>query len=111
MGIINIENIKAKQFGEGIFGKVIHTDNMTVIYWEIKADSKLPEHSHPNEQITQLTSGKFELTVENKKHLLQTNKIAIIPKNVKHSGKAFTDCKITDVFYPVRKDLFINKTK
>ena len=30
--------------------------------------------------------------------------IAVIPPNVKHSGKSITNCKIIDVFYPIRED-------
>lgn len=78
---------------------------MTIIYWNIIVESILQEHSHLNEQITQLTSGKFELTVEDTKYRLYENEILIIPKNIKHSSKALTDCTITVVLYPVRKDL------
>ena len=105
MGIIKVDKIEQKKFSKGIYSKIVHSENMTIIYWDIKAESVLTEHSHPNEQITQLTSGKFELTVENNKHRLYKNEIIIIPENIKHSGKALTDCTITDIFYPVRKDL------
>ncbi len=105
MKIVNVDTIAPKEFAPGILGKVVHSENMTIIYWDIKEGSILPDHSHINEQITQLTHGEFELTIESKKFQLGTNRVVIIPGNAKHSGKAITDCKITDVFYPKRSDL------
>jgi quercetin dioxygenase-like cupin family protein len=30
--------------------------------------------------------------------------VAIIPPHVPHSGRAITDCRVIDVFYPTRDD-------
>jgi unsaturated pyranuronate lyase len=105
MTIVNIDKIDEKEYAPGVFGRVVHSDNMTVIYWRIVKGSKLPNHSHINEQLTQLTKGDFELTVDNKKIYPKTNNIVLIPSNAEHSGYAITDCYLTDVFYPVREDL------
>jgi len=105
MNLVNIDNIERKEFMAGIVGRVVHSDNMTVIYWEIKKGTELPTHSHHNEQLTQLTSGKFDLTVDGKTQSLKTNNIVLIPGNTEHSGFAHSDVTITDVFYPLRDDL------
>ncbi len=104
MSFIDLDKINKKEIVPGFEGKFIHTDNMTVVYWNIKAGSQLPEHSHHNEQITTIIEGEFVLTSEGETRNVKPGDVAIFPSNVKHSGKALTDCYIMDVFYPVRED-------
>ncbi len=44
------------------------------------------------------------MTLDGEVRQLEAGTVAVIPSNVKHSGLALSDCKITDVFYPVRED-------
>ncbi len=104
MNQIELNNIEAKEIVPGYFAKFIHSENMTVAYWDVRAGAGLQEHSHPHEQISNITEGTFQLTIEGITHTLGTNSIIVIPGNAKHSGKALTDCKITDIFYPIRKE-------
>lgn len=104
MPIIDLETIEKKEPASGYKARFVHSDNITFAFWEIKAGSKLPAHSHVHEQISQITEGEFELTIENNTFVLKPGKVAIIPSNAKHSGKAITDCKIVDTFYPIRED-------
>ena len=104
MYIYNKENLKAKEIVQGFFGKFIHSENITTAFWEVTAGSYLPEHEHIHEQITQVTEGEFEMIIDNNKYLLKPGDVAVIPANVKHSGKAVTNCKLSDTFYPHRKD-------
>jgi quercetin dioxygenase-like cupin family protein len=48
--------------------------------------------------------GKFRLVIEGKNNDLEDDSAIIIPPNAKHSGVALTDCKVVDVFSPVRED-------
>lgn len=77
---------------------------MTFAYWNIRKGAPLPEHSHPHEQVANVIEGKFELKVNNESKILEPGDVAVIPPNTKHSGKAITNCKIIDVFCPVRED-------
>jgi quercetin dioxygenase-like cupin family protein len=77
---------------------------MTFAFWEVKAGSKVPEHAHMHEQVAHLIEGEFELTVDGNPIELQPGKVVVIPSNIKHSGIAITDCKLLDVFSPVRED-------
>ena len=79
-------------------------ENFTLAYWQVKAGSVLPEHSHVNEQSSQVTKGKFELTIGGQTEIYEPGQVATIPANVVHSGKAITDCEITDVFSPARPE-------
>jgi quercetin dioxygenase-like cupin family protein len=51
-----------------------------------------------------MIEGEFELIVNGESHLLGANDVFVIPSDAMHSGRAITDCKIIDVFYPIRED-------
>ena len=105
MPFIQLGDIDQKELLPGFKLRLIHTEHMTLAYWEIEAGSILPEHSHPHEQVAaQVMSGEFELTLDRETKLVKAGDIAIIPSDVVHSGKAVTDCQLLDVFSPVRED-------
>ena len=56
----DLKNINSKEMVPGFHAKFIHSENMTLAYWDIKAGSSLPEHSHINEQVLNLLEGEFE---------------------------------------------------
>jgi quercetin dioxygenase-like cupin family protein len=58
--------------------------------------------------VTNLLEGRFEMVVGGERMLLEAGQAVVIPSNVPHSGKALTNCRILDVFSPVRED-FKNK--
>jgi len=101
---IDLNNTDEKEIVPGYFARFVHSENMTIAYWNIKAGSSLPAHSHSHEQISSMIKGEFELTVDGTPHLLKPNDVFIIPSGIPHSGKAITNCIIIDTFYPVRED-------
>ena len=64
----------------------------------------MPEHNHPHEQVANVLDGRFELTIDGETRVLESGMVAIIPPNAVHSGRAISDCRILDVFYPIRED-------
>jgi quercetin dioxygenase-like cupin family protein len=48
--------------------------------------------------------GEFELTVNGEPQILTKGLFATIPGNVPHGGRAITNCKLLDIFNPVRED-------
>jgi quercetin dioxygenase-like cupin family protein len=77
---------------------------MTFSFVDVIAGKTLPEHSHVNEQVSIMLEGEFELMLDGKPVRFGPGEVVIIPSNTKHSGLAITDCKLLDVFYPVRED-------
>ena len=45
----NLDALGERELYPGYFGKVIHTDNMTLVYWRADAGARLPTHAHPHE--------------------------------------------------------------
>ena len=101
---ITLEEKKSKETFPGFTGRFEHTENMTLAFWDITAGSSAPEHSHSHQQVVTVREGKLELIVNGEKKVMDAGCIAVIPSNVKHSAYAVTDCKLLDVFYPVRED-------
>lgn len=104
---IKISELKSHEIIPGFTARFIHTDKMTVSYWEIKKGKKLPEHSHPHEQISQVMEGRFQLTIDGESMDMQPGKTAVIPSHAVHSGIALTDCKVMDIFAPIREDYMV----
>ena len=100
-----ISKIEQKEVMEGFRGRFFHTKSSTIAFWEIEKDAILPEHSHSNEQTTQLIEGTLEMTINTKTMILKPGMIVSIAPNLKHSGKALTNCILTDTFCPAREDL------
>ena len=101
---IDISSIDPIELAPGYTARFIHTENMTFSFLLVKAGSASAEHSHPQEQVAMLTEGEFELTIEGTPVRFGPGSVIVIPSKVRHSGLAITDCKLMDVFTPVRED-------
>ncbi len=68
-----IGDVKPFEVAPGIVGKIIHTDKMSMSFFEIKKGAVLPEHHHFHEQTSYVQEGQFQFTVNGKtKCLLAT---------------------------------------
>lgn len=99
-----IENIYPKELVPGITGHYVHGANITFGYINIESGSNLPAHYHVHEQITYILEGQLDMTIGEKFCSLKAGMYYIIPSNTTHSAIAITDCKVIDVFNPVRED-------
>ena len=104
MPFVNLDGVKEVEPVPGYRARFIHSESMTVAHWTIAADAPMPEHGHKHEQIVNLIEGEFELTVAGKAKIMRPGDVAVIPPDVPHAGRAITDCRILDVFHPVRED-------
>ncbi len=100
----SLPSLLSHEFLPGLDGKMIHTERMTLAFWDVKEGSQVPEHSHPHEQVLQVIQGDFHLTIGEEQVNLHTGDVYVIQSGSLHSGIALTDCKLLDVFCPVRSD-------
>jgi quercetin dioxygenase-like cupin family protein len=91
-------------FGGTIRVHYAHLDRMTVGEARLPADTVLPPHQHPHEQVTYVIEGSFEFTIAGETQVLGPGMAALIPGGVTHSGRTLTPCRVLDLFSPVRED-------
>jgi quercetin dioxygenase-like cupin family protein len=101
---IDISKIPLREVLPGFNARFIHSAQTTTVFWEVKKGAELPTHSHIHEQISMVTEGEFQMTINNVTKIYKSGMLVIIPSNVTHSGIAITACKLTDIFSPVRED-------
>ena len=99
-----LSSLPPKHLAPGLTGYYVHGTNMTLGIVEIQAGSNLPVHSHPHEQITYILEGQLDMTIGGEPCSLKAGMYYVIPSNIPHGAVAVTDCKVMDVFNPVRED-------
>lgn len=104
MAFIDCTALPQREIIPGYRARFLHAERMTIAFWEVDAGAAMPEHAHVHEQIAQVVSGEFELTVAGEPRVLRPGTAAVIPSGVRHSGRAVTACTLLDVFHPVRED-------
>ena len=104
MPLVVLEQLVPKEIVTGYSARFIHTGNMTLSYLDVKAGAALKEHTHLHEQVSHVLEGKFQLTLDGKQIVFGPGEVIVIPSNIPHAGLAITDCKLLDVFHPIRED-------
>jgi quercetin dioxygenase-like cupin family protein len=99
-----IKNIPPRQLVDGITGYYAHGKDLTFGYIEIRKGADLAAHKHVHEQITYVIEGELDMIIDGKVWPLSAGSYHVIPSNAVHSAIAKTDCKVIDVFNPVRED-------
>jgi quercetin dioxygenase-like cupin family protein len=101
---IKLSEVPTKELIPGYHGKLVHTKNMSLAFWEVEKNAIVPEHSHVNEQVMQVLEGEFEFTLNGKTNIYTPGDLVVIGSYIPHSGKALTACKLMDVFSPTREE-------
>ncbi len=104
MAFVDLKGLAVKEPAPGYRAVFVHSENMTIAYWEVEEGAVMPEHAHPHEQVASVIEGRFELTVDGESKVLDNGYAAVIPSNTPHGGRALTHCRLIDVFHPVRED-------
>jgi quercetin dioxygenase-like cupin family protein len=61
-------------------------------------------HDHPHQQVGYIMSGQFEVTIDEKKEILEAGDAFIAPSGVRHGVICLEQGTIIDTFSPMRDD-------
>jgi quercetin dioxygenase-like cupin family protein len=94
-----------QQIWEGVLGRSVHGERITMGVIELDASSVVPEHSHENEQLGIVLSGSLVFRVGEEAQELGPGGTWRIPANVPHAVETGPEgAVVIDVFAPVRDD-------
>jgi quercetin dioxygenase-like cupin family protein len=71
---------------------------------ELDAASRMPEHSHAQEQLVHILSGRMKLIVAGEPHELKTGDSFYLTSNVPHGVETLENTRVLDTFSPPRED-------
>jgi quercetin dioxygenase-like cupin family protein len=75
----------------------------------LKKGCIVPEHSHPNEQLTFVLDGALKFWIDGREIVVHSGEVLTIPANMPHKAEALEDTVDFDVFDPPRAD-WMNRT-
>ncbi len=90
---------------EGVEMRVISGDKMTMMFFHLEPGAKIPEHSHPHEQMGTVLKGAIELIIDKDKRVVNEGDAYHVRSNVVHSGRCLElVSEVLEVFSPPRED-------
>jgi len=101
----DMASVPAQQIWDGIAGRAVHGERLTLGLIELEPDAVLPEHRHENEQLGMVISGSITFTIGTERQTLGPGGTWRIPSNMPHEATIGPEgAVVIDVFNPVRED-------
>lgn len=98
------EQMPHEELSDKISRQYVYGDKAMLARFVFKKGAIVPEHQHPNEQITYILQGAVKVTLQGKEMIVRSGEVLIIPPNVPHKFEALEDTIDLDVFSPPRED-------
>ena len=96
--------IAAEELNPLVSRKCVHTERMTIARLYLKAGAVVPEHSHENEQVSTVISGKLTFYLGGREIVVAAGESLQIPPHLPHKVVAEEDSEALDLFAPCRED-------
>jgi quercetin dioxygenase-like cupin family protein len=101
----SVESLDLRRIWEGIHGRVVHGDRLTLGVIELDPNGVVPEHQHEHEQLGVCLSGSLVFRVGDESRELGPGETWCIPSNVPHEVHVGPEgAVVVDVFAPTRED-------
>ena len=110
MGHIKNAQVELEDVAPGLTRQIMGYDSdimLVVVNFERGAIGY--EHKHHHQQVSYVVSGKFEVTIEVKRELLETGDAFVVPSNALHGAVCIESGILIDTFSPLREDFLENK--
>jgi quercetin dioxygenase-like cupin family protein len=94
----------------GAKGRVLQTDNATMIMFELDPKTVVETHKHEMEQFGVVTKGSLAMIIAGEQRILSVGDTYRIPPGTAHGARVFEEAtQVIDVYSPARTDLFPKK--
>jgi quercetin dioxygenase-like cupin family protein len=84
--------------------QVIHTGSMTIARLVLKKGAVVPVHSHHNEQVSMVESGRLRFVVDGAEVLVGPGEVIELNPHLPHGVDVLEDAVVMDLFTPPRED-------
>ena len=112
MQILNWDDVELETVNEKMQRRIVTGERMTVARIYFKDGFLVPQHSHENEQITQVVSGTMRFRFgDDRSEVVDIGpgEVVVIPSNVSHEALCIGDVEEMDMWAP-RRDDWLDKT-
>lgn len=101
----DVSSLHLRRIWDGVHGRVVHGERITLGVIELDPGSVVPEHSHEHEQLGICLSGSLVFHVGDESRELRPGETWRIRGNVPHEVRVGPDgAVVVDVFAPTRDD-------
>ena len=105
MPYFRVQDLASTEMLPGIERSAVWLDRTMVTFFQFRPGSIVPEHMHENEQITLVTRGEMEFTLDGEPRRLRQGEGVCIPPNVVHSARILDEpTEALDAWSPPRED-------
>ncbi len=103
--LVRDEDMEWLELGGGIKRKVMaHDEKMMIVKVAFEKGGIGASHSHPHTQASYVDSGKFEITIGDRRMELKGGDVYFVPSDVLHGAVCLESGVLIDVFSPRRED-------
>ena len=100
-----IDEVRFQKLWQGISGRVIEGERMTLALVELEANGTVPVHQHEHEQMGILIRGQVTFTVGDETRTFEPGGTWIVPSMTPHGALTGPDgATVVEVFNPIRED-------
>lgn len=106
MSFFKWDDVSTVELAPQVKRKIVHLENVMLVYIELEPGAEVPVHQHPHEQIGLVLQGKAEFILGDEKRVIGPGDGYLVPPNMIHgSGRAPEErCILLDIFSPIRED-------
>ena len=84
-------DVSAERVFPGVVRQVVHGRRQTLVRYVYEPGAVFPVHSHPEEQITVVVSGRLAFEIDGRRVELGSGHVAVIPAGVPHGARVVGD--------------------
>jgi len=102
---IHSKEIPWEKTGDGVERKILaFDDQVMMVCVRFEKDAVGSVHHHPHRQVSYVESGRFEVTINDEKKILEQGDCFFVAPDVMHGVIALDNGILVDVFTPARED-------